>query len=397
MLTTRHHRLVGEQEVAAAAARAGRRSGRRGRSACPRRAAPSAASSAATSSAIDLSPLAALRRLSIWVSTVSRSARASSISRMRRCSSGSAGRARRRRRRPAARRRWRRPRGCRPRNRLPRPSPLLAPSTSPPMSTNCTAAGTTFLRLAHRGERVEAVVGHLGHADVGVGGGERVGRGQRAAARRARCTATTCRRWADRRSRTVPWAARLSGVRRMPCDRCRWTPSRPSSAIVLPARPVRWPSAARSQAFAHARGRRSCASSADGRARRAATPTGTLDGARRASARSTGEVIAEALDGKVADVPGRARGARPRSRSARAPSSGPRSKGDCHIHSTWSDGGASIEAMARAAMAPRPRVHGAHRPLAPPHHRPRPQPRAAARRSSTRSPRSTSSWRRSAS
>ena len=57
------------------------------------------------------------------------------------------GPARRRRRTPAARTRWRRPRGCAPRNLLPRPSPLLAPSTSPPMSTNCTAAWTTFWLL----------------------------------------------------------------------------------------------------------------------------------------------------------------------------------------------------------------------------------------------------------
>ena len=50
------------------------------------------------------------------------------------------------------------------------------------MSTNCTLAGTTFFELAHLGQAVEAVVGHLGHADVGVLGGEGVGRGQRAAA-----------------------------------------------------------------------------------------------------------------------------------------------------------------------------------------------------------------------
>ena len=61
------------------------------------------------------------------------------------------------------------------------------------------------LALAHLGQRVEPVVGHPGHADVGVGGGERVGRGERAAARRARCTARTCRRWGDRRTRTAPW------------------------------------------------------------------------------------------------------------------------------------------------------------------------------------------------
>src|SRR4051794_17920765 len=33
------------------------------------------------------------------------------------------------------------------RNWLPSPSPVLAPSTSPPMSTNCTLAGTTFFDL----------------------------------------------------------------------------------------------------------------------------------------------------------------------------------------------------------------------------------------------------------
>ena len=68
------------------------------------------------------------------------------------------------------------------RNLLPRPSPLLAPSTRPPMSTNCTAACTTFFDLRHRGQPVEAVVGHLGDADVRVLGGEGVRRGERAAA-----------------------------------------------------------------------------------------------------------------------------------------------------------------------------------------------------------------------
>src|SRR5690606_11323530 len=36
------------------------------------------------------------------------------------------------------------------RKRLPSPSPLLAPSTSPPMSTNWTLAGTTFRLFASR-------------------------------------------------------------------------------------------------------------------------------------------------------------------------------------------------------------------------------------------------------
>src|SRR4051794_5714479 len=65
---------------------------------------------------------------------------------------------------------------------------------------------------------------------------------------------------------------------------------------------------------------------------------------------STGEVIVQALDGRVPDritkleaetvIPLGA-GADLRSQL----------KGDCHAHSLWSDGGASIETMARAAMA----------------------------------------------
>ena len=59
---------------------------------------------------------------------------------------GRSDRARRRPRRPAARSTMASTSRMPPRNRLPRPSPLLAPSTSPPMSTTCTAAWTT-LRL----------------------------------------------------------------------------------------------------------------------------------------------------------------------------------------------------------------------------------------------------------
>ena len=79
-------------------------------------------------------------------STVSRSARASSSSTTRRCSRGSgepdtssSANARRTKTMASTSRML-------ARKRLPRPSPLLAPSTSPPMSTTCTAAWTT-LRL----------------------------------------------------------------------------------------------------------------------------------------------------------------------------------------------------------------------------------------------------------
>ena len=96
------------------------------------------------------------------------------------------------------------------RNRLPRPSPLLAPSTRPPMSTNCTAAGTTFL---------ESLI------SASASGGRRAPwprprwgrwwrrrtarRGRRR--RRGRCRATTCRRWAGRRTRSVSIRGRDQG------------------------------------------------------------------------------------------------------------------------------------------------------------------------------------------
>jgi putative hydrolase len=65
---------------------------------------------------------------------------------------------------------------------------------------------------------------------------------------------------------------------------------------------------------------------------------------------STGKVIAQALDGQVPDYLARLEddtviplddGAEMRAAL----------RGDCHTHSTWSDGGASIEKMARSAMA----------------------------------------------
>jgi putative hydrolase len=65
---------------------------------------------------------------------------------------------------------------------------------------------------------------------------------------------------------------------------------------------------------------------------------------------STGEVILQAMEGRVPDRIARLEeetriplGAGAELRAAL--------KGDCHTHSTWSDGGASIETMARAAMA----------------------------------------------
>ena len=66
--------------------------------------------------------------------------------------------------------------------------------------------------------------------------------------------------------------------------------------------------------------------------------------------KSTGEVIVQALAGRVPD-----RIVALEASTAIEPGAGaslrPALKGDCHMHSTWSDGGASIETMARAAMA----------------------------------------------
>ncbi len=65
---------------------------------------------------------------------------------------------------------------------------------------------------------------------------------------------------------------------------------------------------------------------------------------------STGEVVAQALKGEVPRYLARLE-------AEAAPDAGPGApiraalKGDLHMHSTWSDGGASIEAMARKAAA----------------------------------------------
>jgi putative hydrolase len=67
---------------------------------------------------------------------------------------------------------------------------------------------------------------------------------------------------------------------------------------------------------------------------------------------STGRVIAEALDGEVPDYLRKLEDTAP-TIEASAVGAPVRAalRGDCHTHSTWSDGGAEIETMARAAMA----------------------------------------------
>lgn len=71
---------------------------------------------------------------------------------------------------------------------------------------------------------------------------------------------------------------------------------------------------------------------------------------------TTAQVVREALDGSVAGVPADAGG-----RGRRAPRGPPATtaatalraalRGDCHVHSDWSDGGSPIEVMGRAAAS----------------------------------------------
>ncbi|MCB0964143.1 MAG: PHP domain-containing protein, partial [Acidimicrobiales bacterium] len=66
--------------------------------------------------------------------------------------------------------------------------------------------------------------------------------------------------------------------------------------------------------------------------------------------KSTAEVIAQALEGRV---PERIERLEAETEIPIGPGAEVRAKvrGDCHAHSLWSDGGARIETMARAAMA----------------------------------------------
>ena len=83
---------------------------------------------------------------------------------------------------------------------------------------------------------------------------------------------------------------------------------------------------------------------------RSLAETGRLDSLPGIGA-STGRVIAEALAGQVPRYLSRldAESAIPLSEAGRPYREALR--GDCHLHSAWSDGGASIEAMARTAAA----------------------------------------------
>ena len=80
--------------------------------------------------------------------------------------------------------------------------------------------------------------------------------------------------------------------------------------------------------------------------------------------KSTGAVITQALAGEVPQriVELEATTEVPLSEAGRPYREALR--GDCHAHSFWSDGGATIESMARTADGARPRLPGHDRPLA---------------------------------
>ena len=86
---------------------------------------------------------------------------------------------------------------------------------------------------------------------------------------------------------------------------------------------------------------------------------------------STAAVITEALAGVDARLPHQARSRDGGAITARGAEYRDALRGDCHLHSTWSDGGATIEEMAAHGDRARARVHGAHRSLGPADDRPR--------------------------
>ena len=361
-----------------------------GRAACPRRARPWAASSAATSSASDLSLLGRLAPLLDLLLDASRGRLGPARSRRcRRCSSGSDGpgtssssKARSTNTMASTSRMW-------ARNRLPRPSPLLAPLDQAADVDELHGGRHDVLAGRHRGQRVEALVGHLGHARR-WGRWWRRRRARPARRRRpARCTARTCPRWGGRRTRIVPWRRpyrppALDASRRRYRARCRrWPPPTPSTGSPTSSTAA-WPRAAGCAAFRKAAEHRARAGRRRGRpaprrGHRCTELPGIGDstggrspsGARR---RASPEYLAELEDARPT-LParrrrrpaGRAQGRLPQP-TRPGPTAGRRIRDDGpHRH------------------GPRPRVPGAHRPLPPPHHRPRPQPRAAAGSSSTRS------------
>ena len=200
-------------------------------------------------------------------------------------------------------------------------------------------------RLGHRGEFVEAVIGHSRHTDIGIDSGERVGRSQRAAARqrvvqrRLACIGQADESEAFHEGARLP-AANLNSVQE---PRARANAALLQAIYYLdrelaPSTKVR--------AFIRALGTVDALSD-DELVERTDNQTLTeLEGI----GPSTGEVIADAVAQRpssyLAKLEARSRipiGAGEEIRSA--------IRGDCHLHSMWSDGAAPVAAMADAARA----------------------------------------------
>ena len=98
-------------------------------------------------------------------------------------------------------------------------------------------------------------------------------------------------------------------------------------------------------------------------------------------------------------LPGRARGVDAASSTSEPGAAELRAaiKGDCHTHSHLVRRRRPHRGDGPGRHGAGPRVDGAHRPLAPPHRRPRARRRAPAGPARARSPSSTSAWRRSGS
>src|SRR5688572_19871218 len=239
------------------------------------------------------------------------------------------------------------------RNLLPRPSPWLAPATSPPMSTNCTVAGTT-LRLWLMAARASSL-GSGTRATPTLG--SVVAKAYGAASAPPPASALYSEDFPALGSPTNP--NRSIGLARV-----RGPGSAPRT------RPVGWPAMTATLSPADALDRvvylldRALAEGrrvqAYAKARDLVRDLGDDEIAQRHAdgtllelpgiGPSTGYVIAMALDGGIDEYLGDLEeetaievGEGAELRAAL--------KGDCHSHTLWSDGGAPVEVMARTAMA----------------------------------------------
>ncbi len=214
------------------------------------------------------------------------------------------------------------------------------------------------LRLRHRGEAVEPLVGHLGDADVRVLGGERVRRGERATAGECVVQRTLARVGETDQAETFHEPTEATDGQAVPEDTGTiggWPLELHQPESMTPEqallRVVHCLDRAHDKGFkakAFTRALDVVRNTPDEEiAERAKADTLTdLDGI----GSSTAAVITQALNGDDTYL----RKMEAESQVSITPEGQvyrDALKGDCHLHSTWSDGGAPIEAMAATAMA----------------------------------------------